>query len=279
MSVSRMFLRAAAIAALSPMTNAKGEAEEGPTFARERVYDSRLDPLDHSADGSELPAIIVYTEDDDAVPRDKNSLSGAYDRTIILRVEIVIGSFEEVAMDGQTGMVFALPTTDAEMEARLDLFEQQVKWALLQLGWRPPTAVFMNFVKFVTNIKSVVVRDEATNNKLASRHLFFSCVVPDDCSPAISPEQSVAAKLDLTDFPGAPWLGQFLTTLSADPSASAVVNLLSNKQSAAVVLPYLRRMGVKVDAVKPEADPNLFKPGQTQGPEGRIEQSEVWNLP
>ncbi|WP_164075831.1 hypothetical protein, partial [Stenotrophomonas maltophilia] len=66
----------------------------------------------------------------------RGSGSGPYRRWVDLRVEIVIGSFDTEIIDNVQNVVFDTPMTDAELEAQLDLFEAQVKWALWQLPGR-----------------------------------------------------------------------------------------------------------------------------------------------
>jgi hypothetical protein len=44
-------------------------------------------------------------------------------------------------------------------------------------------------------------------------------------------------------------------------------------------VPLLKRIGINVDAIEPEADPNLLAAqGKTQGPDGRIEVQKSWRF-
>jgi hypothetical protein len=65
----------------------------------------------------------------------RGSGDGPFRRYVDLRVEIVIGSFDtEDRRQRAEASVFDMPMTDAQLEAQLDLFEAQVKWALLSLA-------------------------------------------------------------------------------------------------------------------------------------------------
>ena len=132
MSINRLFLRCAAVAALSPL-----EDEAGPTFAGPHVYDSRLESIQYDEGNSELPLIAVYTDDDDAEPVYPQEIGGPSNRTVVLRIEFVIGSFQMVRTDrsGEDDVEYVVPVIDAQMEAKLDMFEQQIKWLLTGTGF------------------------------------------------------------------------------------------------------------------------------------------------
>lgn len=281
MSLSRLMTRALACVALQQ----QADDAVSPTMAEDRVFDSRLDPLVFRDFKKPMPGIIVYTDDDDGELQNYGS-GGPFRRFVDLRIELVIGSYDTEIVDEENHVVFNLPMTDAQMEAQLDLFEMQVKWALYQLPGRVYTLAFAEFVKNIARVKSEATRDEDGNNKFATRRMLFRLEIPDDCPPsvqAIEPHQPVPKLIQFCDqleqFP-APWIRPLLKVLCNDPSMRGVLSVLAGANNPSAYLPLLKSIGVNVDAIEPEADPNLLAAqGKTHGPDGRIEVSNKWELP
>ena len=274
MSLNRLMLRALACVALQQQT----DDTVSPTMAEDRVFDSRLDPLVFKQFDKPMPGITVYTDDDNGELQNMGSGDGPYRRWVDLRVEIVIGSFDTEIIDNVQNVVFDLPMTDAQLEAQLDLFEAQAKWALYQIPNRVYTNAFRSFVKRIVSIQSHATRDESGNNKFASRRIHFKCEVNDDCPPnwyGITEGQTLPALIpfcdNLANFP-APWITPMLQAMCSQPAMAGVLNVLAGTGNPLTYVPLLKRIGINVDAIAPEADPNLLAAqGKTQGPDGRIE--------
>lgn len=280
MSLSRLMTRALACVALQKQE----DDAVSPTMAEDRVFDSRLDPLIFREFQKPMPGIIVYTDDDDGEVINYGS-GGPYRRYVDLRVELVIGSFDTEKIDNEEHSIFNLPMTDAQMEAQLDLFEAQVKWALYQLPGRVYTLAFAQFVKNVGRIKSEATRDEEGNNKFATRRMLFRLEIPDDCPPtvqAVEPGEVPDLKPfceQLEAFP-APWIRPLLKAMCNDRAMRGVLSVLAGVNNPTAILPLLKRIGMNVDAIEPEADPNLLAAqGKTHGPDGRIEVHNTLELP
>lgn len=275
MSVNRLFLRTAAVAALRP---ASGEI--WPTMAGMRVHDSRLDPIEYTDERSEIPLIAVYTDDDEGRPAVSSLPGKVLVRNVVLRVEFALGMWGTETIDNEEHSVFYTPTLEPELEAQLDIFEQQIRWALFSRFWRPGTAVFLKFVKAVHSIQSLIQRDEETNTKISARRLLISIDMPDDCPPTVflgSEPEGPPRRFDFSAFPGAPWLADMLNAMSNDKVSHPVLDVLGNSQQAAIYLPLLKTIGMKVDAADP-ADPNrLANLGRAQGPDGRVELAGTWS--
>jgi hypothetical protein len=289
MSLNRLLLRSLAIAAITQQP----DDLRPPTLAEDRVYDSRLDPLEFTADNSEIPCVIVYTDDDESDLQNRGMGDGPRRRHVELRVEIVLGSCSESVIDEQAQLVYVVPTTDSQLEARLDMFEQQVKWALMDLPNRRYTNAFRGFVIRVEKISSHVQRDETGNNRVAARRLHLTCMINDDCPPSWQTEAvdvpaapfppwlsegTVAAGYDITTIN--PAIASMVHSLCKSPSMGDIVKVLTGQGAAnAVVIPLLKRLGVNVDAIGPEADPNILAAkGLSHGPDGRIEVQHVWKI-
>ena len=256
MSLSRLMTRALACVALQQQS----DDTVSPTMAETRVCDSRLDPLAFGDSGEMLPAIIVYTDDDDGELINRGSGTGPFRRWIDLRVELVIGSFNTEVIDNAQQLVFDLPMTDGQLEAQLDLFELQVKWALFELPNRIYSHAFRKYVIRIESIKSHSTRDESGNNRLASRRMHFKLEIPDDCPPtwlALQPGQKPPPKIpfcdDLASFP-APWIAPMLQAMCNEPSMQGVLDVLAGTGNPYHFAPLLKRIGINVtDKAHPDA--------------------------
>ena len=277
MSLSRLWTRMLAIQALTPQSSDRFP----PTMAGDRVFDSRLDPHAYNETESSIPAIVVYTSDDDGELVNTASGSGLYRRTVGLVIELTIASLDTIIGEGgESQQAFVLPLTDSQLELQLDMFEQQVRWALSGYIDRPATQAFQEYVVRTWSIKSHATRDEGGNNRLASRRIMLSLEIKDDCGPTYVLAKCEAAPLDLSAFPGAPWLGDVLMAMPSDPSLKPVVDAIAGNTNSALVASILERIGMRVDAIDPEADPNLLaEQGKTKGPDGRIEVEAIWSRP
>ena len=247
MSINRLLLRSLACVALQQ----QADDDRPPTMAGVNVFDSKLDPAVFEETTSQIPAVIVYTDHDDATLQNFGSGDGPYLRHINLRVEIVIGSFDSTVTDGVSNVSFAVPTTDAELEGRLDLFETQAKWALMALPGRAYSDAFRSFVVMIEGITSEVIRDETSANKFATRRITFKCRVNDDCVPRAF--KAAAGQLppprnpiDLSQFPS-PWLRDVLSLMQYEPSLQNALDVLSQSGNPAVVLPLLQRIGSNIE--------------------------------
>lgn len=267
MSLSRLMLRALACVALQKQAS----DSISPTMADDRVFDSMLDPLMFRQFDKQMPGIVVYTDDGTSELINRGSGGGPYRHYVDLRVELVIGTFNTEIVDNQKRVLLELPTTDAQLEAQLDLFEAQAKWALMELP-RAYTNAFMNYVVRIESVSSFATRDEG-NNRFASRRLHFKCEIKDDCPPLIAGiEPGQVARANATacgfkDFPAA-WLTPMFAAMCSMPSMRPVLNALSGSGVPYAYVPLLRRIGVTVDSDATDANSNTTALGPS-----------VWELP
>lgn len=259
MSMSRLMVRALACVALQQ----QADDAVSPTMADDRVCDSRLDPLLFRDYDNPMPGITVYTDDDDGELINTGSGDGPYRRYLDLRVELVIGSFNTEVVDDVQQVVFDLPMTSPQLEAQLDLFEQQVKWALFSLPDRIYSHAFRKYVVRIWSIKSHATRDESGNNRFASRRMHFKLEIPDDCPPewlALQPGQKPPPTIpfcdDLSKFP-APWVTPMLQAMCSQPAMAGVLNAIAGTGNPSHYIPLLKRIGINVtppDVVPVEAN-------------------------
>lgn len=247
MSLSRMYTRALACVALQQQE----DDAVAPTMAEDRVFDSRLDPLLFKQYSTPMPGIIVYTDDDEGDLIARGSGTGPFRRWIDLRIELVIGSFNTEIIDGEQQLVFDLPMTDAQLEAQLDLFEQQVKWALWALPNRVYSHAFRKYVVRIENFKSHASRDESGNNRFASRRMHFKLEIPDDCSPdflALQPGEKAPPPIPIGDLSqySAPWVTPMLQAMVGSPTMRGVLDVLAGTGNPYAYVPLLKRIGVNI---------------------------------
>lgn len=274
MSLNRLVLRCLAVAAIQQNT----DEATAPTMADERVFDSLLDPLVlRAGETKNIPCAVVYTDDDEGAQINTGSTGvGPMRRHVDLRVEISIGSLDTTAE--QDGVFYGVPVTDAQLEAQLDLFEQQVKWALFSTPDRPYSDAFSRFVVAVESIQSFATRDESGNNRFSARRMHFRCRINDDCPPAFAilppgARPPAPAALDLSQFPGSGWLGDAITALYNTPSFKPVINALAGTGNPYAFLPAFKRFSMNAELV------DQTSTTQTFGPNGVIATSKLVEIP
>ena len=249
--INRLMLRLAAVNALLPQP---GEAS--PTIAGESVFDSRLDDIEFDGDAIEIPLLIVYTEDDEMVLQDRGQGSGAFERHIILRIEMALGSFSASTTDGVKRVTYGLPTTDAELEALLDIFEASV-WRTIMHPVRPASVALQEMVVQWDTWHSVASRTVDSNNRLAARTITARCRVHPDCRPGTS-LLPIAKSDALPVFHDAPYLNPLIAALAKDPKNAGLMSMLREVAGGGpqIQVPQFLRMGTRAALVTPK-DPAL----------------------
>ncbi|MBI1202546.1 MAG: hypothetical protein GC182_08550 [Rhodopseudomonas sp.] len=173
MSFARTALRLTTVEAMRPAALA-ADAPTWPTLAGRYVFDSRLDPIDDLNDDERRPIAVVYTEDDNG---EKSQAAGGppFKRFIDLVIEMSVMAM--VTADG-TDFYPGTPFTDAQLEASLDAFEAQVRFALF---YGPTGALWRQLTgRRVTEIHSMRHASSEEGGRLALRTLRMKCTVPDD---------------------------------------------------------------------------------------------------
>lgn len=128
----------------------------GRTLAKARVFDSMVVPLDETPVDGTLPQIIVATDDDMIVCSSFALDVDARDLDVIIEMEL---ASEVPAPAG--GIGFAIPQTDAGLEASLDFIQREIFRAL-----NDPGSVWANlFRRFVQTPKKMLKRRGASNDK------------------------------------------------------------------------------------------------------------------
>lgn len=138
--LARTFLRLCALEALRPSSRLEANGP-WPTLAANYVYDSRLDPMDDVAEDERRPVVAVYTEESDL---DRIAQAGPvlYKSAVNLVFELSVIATDRD--DEASPFVAGIALTDAELEASLDVFEDQIYHAL---HFGPTGALFRRMIK------------------------------------------------------------------------------------------------------------------------------------
>lgn len=247
MSLNRLMLR---LGVLNALTKQPGD-EGPPTMAGDMVMDSRLQDIEFREDGLiELPIIQVYTEDDEYVSQ--TPASGGMDayRHVIVRLEIAIGSFQVTTVNTKRNVSYAVPTTDGELEAVMDIFEWQI-YRALRHPMRPASIALQNLVLSWDSWNSTPYRAGEKNNKLAARVITFRVKIPQDCPPGVTFDPPAAPSGELPKFDNADYLNPLILALSKNPDN---VELMKGLWEVATGAPQIRvgrfqRLGLVVDTM------------------------------
>jgi hypothetical protein len=174
MSLSSLALRLAAVEALRP-TAALAENGPWPTIAAHHVYDAKIDQIDDIAAGTRAPVIAVYTEDATATSRQEGP---PFEAQVDLCFELSVAQMmEDPDFPGEFAP--AVPVTDAESEASLDLLESSIRFALIY----GPTGRLFRTVSGnrIKSISSKPARSSEEVVRLAMRSMTMRIEISDDC--------------------------------------------------------------------------------------------------
>lgn len=195
MSFERTALRVGMVAALSNAMTAPF-----PTIAKNRIYDSRIDPFQGGELGDIAPIAIVYTDDDDRASLSGNNGGPPWRQTVNLVIELSMGMVGPLTdpngepLVDEKGKPLNLNTffpvdTEPALEAALDLFEAQVErlfrqppnvWAE-RLMKEPPHGVIVRLENWSS--KRYVERE--AQYRFAARQLMISVMVPQPPEPLV----------------------------------------------------------------------------------------------
>jgi hypothetical protein len=224
--IERTALRLATVMAL-----ANGFAAPWPTMAQGRVFDSRFDPLqavDLKEPDELLPTILVATDDDRGKSLSENNGGPPFEHEVTLALELSIGMVGE---SEESELFLGMPQSEPELEAMLDLFERQVKAALVN-PVAPWTERFQRVARRITGWSSERFVERDSNVRLAARKISATVLLPlEDLVPlssdppaAVIPEPlgSLLAAIAASSSPYAPAAGQLAALLLAAGAGATV---------------------------------------------------------
>ncbi|WP_316176496.1 MULTISPECIES: hypothetical protein [unclassified Bradyrhizobium] len=221
MTLARTALRLATIAALQG-----ADTNSGPTIARNRVYDSRIDdfsPETFQADA--LPTIIVLTDEDDGDALSRQNGGPPFRRMIKLVLEFaMVQGYDLPVEEGGTAFVPGYPATDAEHEASLDFLEFQIAQKLAS-GLDAASVLWRNLIRVWKRDCHRQVMDQS-GVKIAARVLTLDCEISDDQLEINSTEHPLPTGFDIFPEPMRSVAKSLVPSSSAYRVAVALANAL-----------------------------------------------------
>lgn len=185
--LARTFVRLCALEALRPSAKLASDGP-WPTLGKAYVYDSRLDPMDDVAETERRPVVAVYTEEND-LERIAQAGPLFYRSAVNLVFEASVIATDRD--DEASPFVPGIAITDAELEASLDVFEDQIFHAL---HYGPSGALFRRMVKMpFLSWQSHPLRASQEAVRLAARTIRARIDIKEFCYAAApaSPQQGL----------------------------------------------------------------------------------------
>ncbi len=190
MALYRTALRLATLESLRPTALLKTQGP-WPTLAADRVFDSRLDPIEDLTKDQHKAVIVVYTEADLGYGSQKRG-GPPFRREVDLIFEI--SQIASAPSEADPSVYIAgIPQTDAELEAELDRIETEIYFALLfasngatmnmaRAGGTPRVETLWRALtgRMVTDPRSTPHRTTEEGVRLAMRTMIWKVQVPDD---------------------------------------------------------------------------------------------------
>jgi hypothetical protein len=172
-------------------------AKQAGTIAQGRVYDSQLAAVDPKNFGEDArPTIIITTDADKGSAVSDQNGGPPFHRQIEVTFDLSMVAREKV----DKVYVPALPETDAQLEASLDLLEYQILRELTN-GIGPLVLLFQRLARITSHERYRQVDDEH-NVKLASRLMTLTCEMStDDDEPVYNSGGVIPSGFDLLPEP------------------------------------------------------------------------------
>jgi hypothetical protein len=158
-----------------------------PTLAQDRLFDSRLAPLDDLDPDDRKAVGVVYTDEDHSVETGQKSGGPPFKREVAVIIDL---SMVAMLPTGDQAAPYAagIPYIDSELEASIDAIEAQARFALFS---GPTGKLFRDLTGLmITEIHSMPKRTSEESAPLSSRMLTIKAIVPDDhydAAPAAQP--------------------------------------------------------------------------------------------
>ncbi|NRA89282.1 MAG: hypothetical protein HRU28_18275 [Rhizobiales bacterium] len=200
MSFNRLYVRSCLVALFS-----NGGEAPYPTLAQNRVFDSKIDSYDYFTTDVPSPAITVYTDGDRGFNYNQNDDNDRvieivieFGVSVLVEEQVVVNATEAATGDNtetETHSYVGTPVTDAELEAKLDFLEQQIKNCFLNPN-NLYSQIWTKFVIEMTEWSSQRVATIETGTKLAARQIQVMVKICDDDNPPVTKQSQEEYKLE-----------------------------------------------------------------------------------
>lgn len=210
MSLARLALRHATFQSL-----------KGATLAGDRVFDSRIEPINLTAVTDRAPFLVVVTDDDTFTVQGRDIIGATRDLDIV--IELAVATQVEVSAGSTTTVV---ADTDGGYEIILDLLERQIMRALTasQGAW---SEIWRDLAVSITTVVSRRSADQQQGIRYAARQLVITVV------PLADPPYGEAPAT------GSIWR-RFIDALAATPETAALAPIIEAEMTAGSVLDWQR---------------------------------------
>lgn len=174
MSLARTALRLAVIEVLHPFAQIGAADPAWPTFAADRVLDSKIEIDDATEDAARLPRVAVFVDEAKSEPlgsaQDVLTAGDGRERAT-LAFEIMVP-----AVIRENGEIWAVPAagTDAMAEGFLDMVEEQIRQRLADARMSKPLCLVLDRID---GVESQPWRDADLDIRLSARRVEFACVL------------------------------------------------------------------------------------------------------
>lgn len=212
MSLTALAVRLATIRALKDRT-----------FAEDRIFDSKINPINLVAKGEPRPVIVVTTDDDNVDIEGRDLRAGNHKLELV--IEVAVTQKIEVAVGkGATTEVISIPASDAGLEATVGLVGWQIAKALSADGgeWGD---LWRTLVVKVHSVSSRRGADEEKGVRYAARQYIYSIDHINEPTPGETPA------------PGSAW-GRVLAAMKADPDFAGMAKLIEAEITSGDYLPW-----------------------------------------
>lgn len=140
----------------------------GRTFAKDRIFDSAIAPIDLTLAEERRPLIVVTSDQERATVTGRDLLGT--EREIDLVLELALATF----VPRDDGVEVLIPHTDEGMEVALDLMVRQVHRALIE-GDTAWSRVFLAFVPRIRQIEQKRGAGSEDGVRFAARQMLIVC--------------------------------------------------------------------------------------------------------
>lgn len=217
MSVLRLVLRHAAVNAVSGFFS----GVNSPTIAGNRVFDSKIEPVENIREDAAYPTVVIYTDyDRNAFP---HSGISHQERTLTITFELLMAVMTKTPDDvGKYTVRF--PVTDAELESSLDVLEFETFQAL-----RRQNSAADCFRSIAYGLDNMVSRRGATvegGTKIAARQVTYEARVIQELDHPIEHPAIKRFYDDLILSPGGSEFAEEVQRLFTEPGAMSPVDRL-----------------------------------------------------
>lgn len=223
MSLKRLLLRTAVVEAIST----KNDDDIFPTMAGKNVHDSKITEIDKEAIATLGPIAIVYTDEYSSMPDGGDGITDQDGPECQVRIELAIGKFQPVYQTDEDGNVvsgpdgnpilegteYAVFETDAQLEAMLDIFEAQIRFAM----HNPLAKSSSRLKKLMKGMRNFTSTRESSDREpvIASRNITFVAHINDDCYHYTGEAMSAQERAAAPYFEGATYLNKLVEDLVA----------------------------------------------------------------